>query len=59
MGTGGKSLVDWGTIQPNSQVRNNSTFGVLRLTLHPSGYDWKFAPIASQSFTDSGSTSCH
>ena len=59
VGTGGKSLVDWGTIQPNSQVRNNSTFGVLRLTLHPSGYDWSFAPIASQSFTDSGSTSCH
>ncbi|TMK63139.1 MAG: hypothetical protein E6G53_12105 [Actinobacteria bacterium] len=59
VGTGGKSLVDWGTIQPNSQVRNNSTFGVLRLTLHPSSYDWKFVPIAGQSFTDSGSTSCH
>jgi acid phosphatase type 7 len=59
VGTGGKSLVDWSSIQPNSQVRNNTTFGVLRLTLHPSSYDWKFVPIAGRSFTDSGSTSCH
>jgi hypothetical protein len=59
VGTGGKSLVDWDAIQPNSEVRNNSTFGVLRLTLHASSYDWRFAPIAGQSFTDSGSTSCH
>jgi hypothetical protein len=40
-------------------VRNNSTFGVLRLTLHAQSYDWKFAPIAGQSFSDSGSTNCH
>ena len=59
VGTGGKSLVDWGSIQPNSQVRNNTTFGVLRMTLHPSSYDWSFQPIAGQSFTDSGSTNCH
>ena len=59
VGTGGKSLVDWGSIQPNSQVRNNSTFGVLRLTLHASSYDWRFVPIAGQSFSDSGSTTCH
>jgi concanavalin A-like lectin/glucanase superfamily protein/calcineurin-like phosphoesterase family protein len=59
VGTGGKSLVDWSSIKPNSQVRNNTTFGVLRMTLHPSSYDWKFVPIAGQSFTDSGSTSCH
>jgi hypothetical protein len=59
VGTGGKSLVDWGSIKANSQVRNNSTFGVLRLTLHASSYDWKFAPVAGQSFSDSGSTACH
>ncbi|HEX8075089.1 MAG TPA: LamG-like jellyroll fold domain-containing protein [Thermoleophilaceae bacterium] len=59
VGTGGKSLVDWGSIKANSQVRNNTTFGVLRMTLHPSSYDWKFAPVAGKSFTDSGSTACH
>lgn len=59
VGTGGKSLVDWSSIKANSQVRNNTTFGVLRLTLHSNSYDWKFAPIAGQSFSDSGSTACH
>jgi hypothetical protein len=59
VGTGGKSLVDFDQIKANSQVRNNTTFGVLRLGLHSSSYDWKFQPIAGQSFTDSGSTSCH
>ena len=59
VGTGGKSLVDWGSIKANSQVRNNTTFGVLRVTLHPNSYDWKFAPIAGKSFSDSGSTACH
>jgi concanavalin A-like lectin/glucanase superfamily protein/calcineurin-like phosphoesterase family protein len=59
VGTGGKSLVGWSTIKANSEVRNSSTFGVLDLTLHPNGYDWKFVPVAGQTFTDSGSTSCH
>jgi hypothetical protein len=59
VGTGGKSLVGWSSVKANSELRNNTTFGVLRLTLHPSSYDWKFAPIAGQSFTDSGSTACH
>jgi len=60
VGTGGKSLVGWAsTIQPNSQVRNSSSYGILRMTLHSSGYDWKFVPAAGSSFTDSGSGSCH
>jgi len=59
VGTGGKSLFPWGSTKPNMSVGNNSTFGVLRLTLHPSSYDWKFVPISGQSFTDSGSTGCH
>ena len=59
VGTGGKSLVDWGTIKANSEVRDNTTFGVIRLTLRPTSYDWQFVPIPGQSFTDSGSTACH
>jgi acid phosphatase type 7 len=59
VGTGGQSLVGWGTIKSNSQVRNSTTYGVLRMTLKASSYDWKFQPIAGKSFTDSGSTSCH
>jgi len=32
---------------------------VLKLTLHASSYDWQFVPVAGQTFTDSGSGSCH
>ena len=27
---------------PNSEIRNSDTFGVLKLTLHPTSYDWQF-----------------
>jgi len=59
VGTGGASLTGFSTVAPNSQVRNSSTYGVLKLTLHSSSYDFAFVPIAGQSFTDSGSASCH
>ncbi len=59
VGTAGVELYSWGTIRANSQVRNNSTWGVLKLTLHANSYDWKFLPIAGQSFTDAGTTACH
>ena len=58
VGTGGGSLYSFPTIQPNSEVRNNTTWGVLKLTLHPTSYDWELVPIAGQTFTDSGSASC-
>jgi hypothetical protein len=47
------------TVQPNSEVRNVDTYGVLKLTLDPSGYDWQFVPESGKTFTDSGSTACH
>jgi hypothetical protein len=59
VGTGGMSHYPTGTIQPNSQERNADTFGVLKLTLHPTSYDWQFVPEAGKTFTDSGTTSCH
>jgi len=58
VGTGGAGLYPFPTIQPNSQVRNNTTYGVLKLTLHSTSYDWQFVPIAGQNFTDSGSSNC-
>jgi hypothetical protein len=58
-GTGGSKLSSFGsTIAANSQVRNDRTHGVLKLTLHPTSYDWEFVPIAGQTFTDAGSASC-
>jgi hypothetical protein len=58
VGTGGAGLYPFPTIQPNSQVRNNTTYGVLKLTLHATSYDWQFIPIAGQTFTDSGTGNC-
>ena len=59
VGTGGKNHYAIGAGIANSQVRNDNTYGVLKLTLHPGGYDWQFVPQAGGSFTDSGSTACH
>lgn len=58
VGTGGRSHYGFGTPIANSLVRNSDTYGVLKLTLHASGYDWQFVPVAGSSFTDSGSASC-
>ena len=59
VGTGGKEHYSISSTKPNSQVHNTDTFGVLRLTLHPDGYDWQFLPEAGKTFTDSGTGSCH
>jgi hypothetical protein len=58
VGTGGAGLYPFPNIQPNSEVRNNTTYGVLKLTLHSTSYNWQFVPIAGQNFTDSGSSNC-
>jgi acid phosphatase type 7 len=42
-----------------SQIADYTSFGVMRLTLHPAGYDWQFVPEIGGSFTDSGSGTCH
>jgi hypothetical protein len=43
---------------PTTEVRNDDTWGVLKLTLKPAGYDWEFLPVDGKSFTDSGSGTC-
>jgi hypothetical protein len=58
VGTGGVALRPIGTIRPNSEVRNATTYGVLKLTLDPTSYIWEFIPIAGQTFRDSGSAAC-
>ena len=59
VGTGGKSHREFGFTRPNSEVRNNDAYGVLKLTLKPGGYAWQFLPEAGKTFTDSGSGTCH
>jgi len=59
VGTGGAGLYPFGPPLAASQVRDSSTYGVLKLTLRTTGYDWEFVPVASSTFTDSGSDTCH
>jgi hypothetical protein len=59
VGTGGHATVPFTANPPNSEVRNSSTHGVLKLTLNATSYDFSFVPIAGQTFTDSGSGTCH
>jgi Calcineurin-like phosphoesterase len=60
VGTGGESHYDdEGTPLPNSEVFNGTTYGVLKFTLGTGTYSWEFVPVAGQSFSDSGSGTCH
>src|SRR5215210_8374244 len=60
VGTGGESHYGFGAPQPNSEVRNGESFGVLKLTLHSGSYEFEFAPVAGQTFTDGPATTrCH
>jgi len=59
IGTGGASHHGFGMIRSNSEVRNGTTFGVLKLTLSGGSYDWEFVPVSGGTFTDSGSGTCH
>ena len=58
-GTGGKSHDLLGIPMKNSEVRNWNTYGVLKLALSPTKYDWEFIPAQGKSFRDSGSAACH
>ena len=58
VGTGGAGAYQFGTVHPSSEVRDSSAYGVLKLTLNATSYDWQFVPVAGKTFTDSGSTSC-
>ena len=59
VGTGGASHYSIGVVKANSEVRNSGTWGVLKLTLRATSYDWEFVPVAGASFGDSGTGQCH
>ena len=60
-GTGGHAFTAFHSVDTpaqHSEVRNNKTNGVLKLTLRAGDYDWQFVPVAGQSFTDAGTDTC-
>lgn len=58
VGTGGGGVYKFKSTQRNSEVRDNSTYGVIKFTLGPGRYTWEFVPMTNQPFTDSGSGTC-
>lgn len=59
VGTGGAFFTGVGSPKPNSEVRQNTTYGVLKITLSPTSYAWRFTPEAGKQFSDSGTGPCH
>jgi hypothetical protein len=59
VGSGGHSHYHYEGTARNSVVKDDETYGVLRLTLRRRGWDWRFLPVAGRSFTDAGSRQCH
>lgn len=70
VGTGGRRLYQLrpdGPMNAHTEVRNNDTFGVLKLSLFGGGYAWEFLPAKvpgsasgqPRPFTDGGMDRCH
>ncbi len=59
IGTGGVALTTMFFPKSISEIRDNTTHGVLKLNLHAKSYDWEFLPVAGQSFSDKGHGKCH
>ncbi|HKC27014.1 MAG TPA: chitobiase/beta-hexosaminidase C-terminal domain-containing protein, partial [Jatrophihabitans sp.] len=58
VGTGGAGLDTPGAEVATSQALNDTTHGVIRMTLHGTSYSWSFMPDEG-TFTDAGSANCH
>jgi hypothetical protein len=59
VGTGGAPLYKIGVVKPHSEVRDATSHGVIKFTLHAGRYEWEFIPIAGRAFRDRGSANCH
>jgi hypothetical protein len=58
-GTGGEDFHAFTSTKTLIETQQDTTFGVLSLTLHATSYDWRFVPIAGGAYSDSGSAFCH
>lgn len=59
VGTGGAHLTPFTGTKAHSQAQDNSTNGVLKLVLKPTGYEWGFMPADGSAVRDAGSAPCH
>jgi alkaline phosphatase len=58
VGTGGGDLYSPVMSAANTEA-NGHSFGVLKLTLADTGYQWEFVPVPGSAFTDRGLGQCH
>ena len=58
VGTGGRGLRPFEAIHPKSVARQAESYGVLRLTLRPRGYSWRFLTASGPAYGDAGSGTC-
>jgi len=60
VGTGGRSLYEFPSpAGPRTEWRANDSYGLLTLTLHDAGFDWRFVPAAGSPLIDAGTAACH
>lgn len=59
VGTGGHALNELGPPLPNSEYRQNTRHGILRLTLGAGTYAWSFVPTGGDAPLDGGTGTCH
>ena len=60
VGTGGKNHYPFSEPPLTGElVRNDNSFGVMQISLKPTGYTWRFVPAPGYTFTDSGSANCN
>jgi 3',5'-cyclic AMP phosphodiesterase CpdA len=61
VGTGGKGTARFLRGRPNSEIRDNSSIGVLTMVLKADSYSWKFVsvPGTPDPLEDSGDGTCH
>ncbi len=57
VGSGGAPHYSFTRTAPNSEVRNGSDWGVIRMVLHADSYNWEF--VAAGGVRDLGAGACH
>ena len=57
VGTGGRRSYGL-RADPRRRAATDSTLGILKLTLRPAGYGWRFLPVAGGRYRDAGFGSC-